>query len=150
MIARGPCVVAALLLAACSTNSAGASAAKRAPSSSAEGAVSTFCARGAGTNDEPFCVPEAKGPSAAYEGARAAGAVLPVQMWVPYPDSNLDAFVGNADELKAWIADVKTLTKFLNDSHAESYGASLEGNLGDLMKRAKDRQEQILQPRYAD
>ena len=105
---------------------------------------SQFCAQGVGKSDAQICVADTQAPSVVWAQAIAKKHTLPIQMWVPYPDPNLDAFVANKQEMDAWFADIKKLTSFISTGNAESYDASLKGKLGDLVKQAKTRQDQLI------
>jgi hypothetical protein len=64
----------------------------------------------------------------------------------------LDELVESRDHLKAWFADIDKVLSYVRDTKqsAESYKASLDGNLGALLKQAKDRQAELLAEKPVD
>lgn len=104
---------------------------------------SEICAQGSATGDAPICVSHTNAFNV-WSNAIALKKTLPIQMWVTYPDDNLDSFVANKAEIDAWFLDVKNVLDFLSAGNAESYAASMKGKLGDLVTNAKKRQDQLL------
>lgn len=109
-----------------------------------------FCA--APDGGDAFCVPSAEGPAAAWRKAEARGH-LPIQMWAEWPsDVTLDALVASGDALNTWFGDIDKVVAYVRDTkkNAESYKASLAGNLGALLRQAKDRQAALLAEKPVD
>jgi hypothetical protein len=92
------------------------------------------------------CVRSNVGPAAAWQQAMADGG-LPIQMWAERPDAvTLEQLVTSKDKLHAWYADIDTVLTYVRDTKrsAESYKASMDGILGDLLNEANQRQAAVL------
>lgn len=93
-----------------------------------------------------FCVSSREGPASAWNQAAARGS-LPIQMWAERPEGmTLDALVTNRDGMQRWIGDIDTALGHVRDEQrsAESYKASMEGRLRNLLGSARIRQQEIL------
>jgi hypothetical protein len=91
------------------------------------------------------CVPSDQGPDAAWSQAHADGKP-PIQMWAKWPASvSLDQLARNENgELSAWFRDVNAVQSYVRGKDAESYRATLAGNLGALLQQVAARQAAIL------
>jgi hypothetical protein len=107
-------------------------------------AVGSICAAPAEGGE--FCVAANQSPAGAWNKAAAHGS-LPIQMWALWPSAvSLDEVVESPEKLDAWFADIDKVVAYLRDTkrNAESYKASLEGNLDSLLRQATERQAAIL------
>lgn len=99
--------------------------------------VGSFCAAPAGGNE--VCVRSDQSPETAWLQAEANGAT-PIQMWAKWPSAvTLNELVDSSDELHAWIGDIDTVLAYLRTKDAESYRASMAGNVGELLRQVRDR-----------
>lgn len=92
------------------------------------------------------CVPANQDPAAAWDQAAKAGS-QPVQMWATWRrDATIDQVVSDTDAIRAWLRDIDRVTSHVRDTRgsAESYRASMGGQLGALLRRAVERQGAIL------
>ncbi len=72
-------------------------------------------------------------------------------MWATWPSAvTLDGVVESPDKLDAWFADIDKVVAYLRDTkrNAESYKASLEGNLDSLLRQATDEASKALKMPY--
>ncbi len=132
-----------MLAAIVTTLSLGLGASGCAPQGPSE-ALGSICAAPAEGGE--FCVPANQSPAGAWNKAAAHGS-LPIKMWATWPSSvTLDEVVESPDRLDAWLADIDKVVMYLRDTkrNAESYKASLEGNLESLLRQATERQAAIL------
>lgn len=93
-----------------------------------------------------YCVPANQDPAAAWDQAAAAGS-QPIQMWATWArDTTVDDVVSDGDEIRAWFRDIDKVTSHVRDTRgsAESYRASMGGQLGTLLLRGVARQGAIL------
>ena len=93
-----------------------------------------------------FCVLSKEGPAAAWNKAAANGS-LPIQLWADTPTSmTLDELVERGDHLRAWFSNIDTALAYVRDTkrNAESYKASLGGELAARLTQAKDRQAELV------
>ncbi|MDC3960052.1 hypothetical protein [Polyangium jinanense] len=99
-----------------------------------------------------YCTSTKRGPSSAWAEAKAHG-TLPIQMWAEWPeDVTREEVIRSRSKLDAWFADIDEVLFYLrvNAQSAESYRASMDGRLGDLLRQAKSRQRQILSEEPVD
>jgi hypothetical protein len=74
-------------------------------------------------------------------------------MWAePLPGVTIDEVVTSQDRLRDWFTNIDTVLTYVRDTqkNAESYKASLEGNLGILLKQSADRQAELLAQKPVD
>jgi hypothetical protein len=98
-----------------------------------------------------FCVSASEGPAAAWD--KAAQGTMPIQTWAePLPGVTIDDLVESEDRLRDWFTNIDTVLTYVRDTqkNAESYKASMEGNLGVLLKQSKDRQAELLAAKPVD
>ncbi|MDC0744030.1 hypothetical protein [Polyangium mundeleinium] len=115
-----------------------------------EPSLGRFCA--SPSEGGAYCVSTKRGPSSAWAEAKAHG-TLPIQMWAEWPeDVTLDELVRSRSKLHAWSAEIDEVLFYLrvNAGSAESYRASMDGRLGELLRQAKRRQRQILSEEPVD
>ncbi|TKC96416.1 hypothetical protein [Polyangium fumosum] len=99
-----------------------------------------------------YCVSTERSPSSAWAEAKVHG-TLPIQMWAEWPeDVTLDELVRSRGKLDAWFADIDEVLFSLrvNAQSAESYRASMDGRMGELLRQAKRKQRQILSEEPVD
>jgi hypothetical protein len=99
-----------------------------------------------------YCVASSSGSSGAWNKAAAAG-TEPIQMWAVWPDNvELNDVVTSPNLLNAWLDDVRTVMDYLRvtQGNAESYHASLSGNLGDRLRQARRVQNEIIHDKSVD
>ena len=68
-------------------------------------------------------------------------------MWAePLPGVTIDEVVASEERLRDWFTNIDTVLAYVRDTqkNAESYKASMEGNLGMLLKQSTDRQAELL------
>lgn len=98
------------------------------------------------------CVPASSGPDAAWNKAASAG-TEPIQMWAVWPEYvEIGDVVASPPMLNAWLDDVRGVMEYLRvtKGNAESYNASLSGNLGDRLRQARRVQNKIIHERSVD
>ncbi len=98
-----------------------------------------------------FCVSSAEGPAAAWD--KAAQGTMPIQMWAePSGILTFDQLVASTDLLNDWFANIDVVLAYVRDTqkNAESYRASMDGNLGLMLKQAKDTQAAMLTGKPVD
>jgi hypothetical protein len=91
-------------------------------------------------------------PADAWQKAERHGP-MPIQMWAKWPtDVTLDQLVASRDRLNAWFADIDRVLTYVRDTqkNAESYRASMAGNLGASLQQTKDRQAEIRDQKPVD
>jgi hypothetical protein len=104
----------------------------------------TICAAAPKGGDK--CGADTQDMNTVWNQAVAAGG-QPVAMWAKWPDGvTLDQLVSDPNKMKAWLADVDKVIGFVRDTKksAESYKATMAGQLGTLLKQAKDEQAKLL------
>jgi hypothetical protein len=112
--------------------------------------VGRFCA--SPSEGGEYCVPSTRDPAGAWGDAVAHGS-LPIQMWAePAGDVSLDDLVKSRDRLGRWFDDIDKVVSYVRDTqaNAESYRASMNGRLGQLLREAKNRQASLLAEMPAD
>lgn len=111
--------------------------------------IGRLCAASVG--GKTFCVDSSEGPEAAW--AKAASGTMPIQMWAePLPIATIDEVITNEDRLGDWFTNIDTVLAYVHDTqeNAESYKASMEGNLGVLIKDSVDREKELLTQKAVD
>jgi hypothetical protein len=101
--------------------------------------LGSFCA--ASTDGRQRCVSTNQGPAAAWN--QVSKSMMPIQMWAIRPEGvTLDQLLSDKHRLDLWLDDINTVLTYVRDTqkNAESYKASLEGNLGALLAEAEARQ----------
>jgi hypothetical protein len=101
---------------------------------------------------EEYCVESDHDPAAAWSQAEAHGA-MPIQMWAKWPSRvSLDELVESRDRLTTWFGDFDRVVSYVRDTerNAESTRASLDGNMGVLLREASLRQEERLAEKPID
>jgi hypothetical protein len=109
-----------------------------------------ICAVAAGGED--VCVPAEEGPASAWTEAMATGS-LPVAMWVePSGGMTLEDVVRSGHNLGRWFATIDKVVEYVRDTerNAESYKVTLDGKLGALLRKARERQKELLSGTPAD
>lgn len=104
----------------------------------------SLCAKSA--QGSSHCGRSSGGPEGPWKAALADGG-LPIEMWAERPDSlTLAQLVENADNLRAWFADIAIALAYVRDTQrsAESYKASMEGRLRTLLDEAQSLQRSLL------
>jgi hypothetical protein len=97
-------------------------------------------------------VPAEEGPASAWDEAMASGS-LPVAMWVePSGGMTLDDLVSSVNNLGRWFATIDKVIEYVRDTqgNAESYKVTMDGKLGALLRKARDRQIELLSKTPAD
>jgi hypothetical protein len=97
-------------------------------------------------------VPAEEGPASAWDEAMASGS-LPVAMWVePSGGMTLDDLVSSGNNLGRWFATIDKVIEYVRDTqgNAESYKVTMDGKLGALLRKARDRQIELLSKTPAD
>ena len=105
--------------------------------------LGSFCA--ASADGRQRCVSTNQGPAAAWN--QVSKSMMPIQMWAIRPEGvTLDKLLSDKHRLDLWFADIDTVLTYVRDTqrNAESYKASLEGNLGALLAEAEARQLDLL------
>ena len=106
-------------------------------------AVGTLCA--AGATGGQFCAPSTGDPGVLWK--QAAGGGLPIQMWAQWPSNlTIDQLVSSTAALQAWFADMDKVLAYVRDTqkNAESYRATMAGNMGGLLAQARAEQQRLL------
>ncbi|TKD07844.1 hypothetical protein [Polyangium fumosum] len=94
-----------------------------------------------------FCVSSREGPASAWSQAAARGS-LPLQMWAERPEGmTLDALVASPGDMERWIGDIDRSLGYVRDERrsAESYKASMDGRLRNLLGSARIQQTERLE-----
>ena len=99
-----------------------------------------------------YCVSASSQPLGAWSDAAAHGHE-PIQMWAEWPENvELREVVASPALLNAWLGDVRTVMDYLRvtQGNAESYQASLSGNLGERLRQARRVQNNIISDKSVD
>ncbi|WP_437319649.1 hypothetical protein [Sorangium sp. So ce385] len=105
-----------------------------------------FCAAPANSDGEDYCVGSNRSPGDAYSHVEARGG-LPIEMWAELPrDVSMMDLAASEDQLKVWLRNVDKVISYVRDEkrNAESYGATLQGELRFLLEYAEGQQRQLL------
>ncbi|MDI1432465.1 hypothetical protein [Polyangium sorediatum] len=105
---------------------------------------SRICAAPVGGNEH--CVSSGEGPARAWNQAAARG-TLPIEMWAERPEGmTLDTLVTSPGDMARWLVDMDRALGYVRDEQrsAESYKASMEGRLRNLLASARIQQKELL------
>src|SRR5689334_21292769 len=109
-----------------------------------------ICAISVGGDEH--CVSSSDDPAVAWDAAAADGS-LPIQMWAKWPEeTTIDDLVRSRDKLHRWFDDINKAGAYVRGTKgsAESYRASLDGRLGQLLREVKAHQAALLAEKPVD
>ncbi|WP_438004228.1 hypothetical protein WME89_36180 [Sorangium sp. So ce321] len=109
--------------------------------------LGSFCARPANGDGEEYCVGANRSPADAWSQAEAHGD-LPIEMWAELPRGvSMRDLAASKDTLGLWLGNVDRVVSYVRDEerNAESYGATLSGELRFLLEYAAGQQRLLLQ-----
>ncbi|WP_437752721.1 hypothetical protein [Sorangium sp. So ce1389] len=109
--------------------------------------LGSFCARPAGGDGEEYCVGANRSPGDAWSQAEAHGDP-PIEMWAELPRGvSMRDLAASKDTLDLWLGNVDRVVSYVRDEerNAESYGATLFGELRFLLEYAAGEQRLLLQ-----
>ncbi len=115
-----------------------------------DGSLGRFCA--SPVEGGEYCVSADRSLETAWDEAKAHGSE-PIQMWAEWPKAvGLDDLVASRDKLASWLGDVDQVLFDLrhNARSAESYRESMAGRMGELLRRANERQKALLAQKPVD